>query len=171
MHGTTQNILTQNDISWKQHGKDWSSKVKELSVITETEDVVEISLKYVHDETFSYDLDCRYRVERGESKIYAYIILTQPADAIESKDDIQGLIHMRINSALYDYHISSEKSLGRHNKNPAFNLTPTGKKATIEQATELGASGEAEGKFIWWQGSTETNFSGHVSLDNKLLTH
>ncbi len=75
---------------------------------------------------------------------------------------------MRINSALYDYHISSEKSLGRHNKNPAFNLTPTGKKATIEQATELGASGEAEGKFIWWQGSTETNFSGHVSLDNKL---
>ena len=168
MHGKSQNIVTQNDVSWKQNGADRSGWARELSVVENTDDVVEISSKFYRDETFSYDLDFRYRVERGQSKIYAYIILTQPEDAIESTDDIQALIHQRINNSLYSYHISSEKSMGRYNKNPAFNVTPNGSLIEIEQATNLGASGEAEGKFIWWQGSEPSDLSGHVSMDMKL---
>ena len=164
------NLVKQNDVSWKQTDKpDRSGYSRDIAIVEQTDDVIEVSCKFPHNEIWSYDLDFRYRIMKGESKIYEYIILEQPEDGFGTgTGQLQGLIHMRIDKAIYDYNISSEKLLGQKLSNPTYGTTPNNEKAVVEQATDLGTSGEVEGKFIWWQGSADTRFSGHVSNMLKL---
>ena len=169
MHGSDVSIVTGSGfLTWDHAG---GSATRKVTVVEQTDDHVEISTKILPGGGWTYSLDFRFRIVKGESKIYNYIVLEQDEDGVGTKDKpagIRGGSHMRINNAMYDYFISSEKMVGARMTNPAYNVTPTGAKASVEQATDLGASGEVEGKFLWWQGGVDTKLWGHVSNDRKL---
>ena len=169
MHGSDVNIVTGSGfLTWDHAG---GSATRKVTVAEQTDDYVEVSTKILPEGGWTYSLDFRFRIVKGESKIYNYIVLEQDENGEGTKNKpsgIRGGSHMRINNAMYDYFISSEKMVGARMTNPAYNVTPAGAKASVEQATDLGASGEVEGKFLWWQGGVDTKLWGHVSKDRKL---